>query len=78
MTGLRQTRPEPRPADVEAERREQSRTAAIDRAMTALGDRLRDPEVQDGARRAAAGLSTAVGATVDELGRRGRRDGSGV
>jgi hypothetical protein len=74
-TGLRQTRSEQAP-DIETERRERSRTAAVDRAMTALGDRLRDPEVRDGARRAAAGLSTAVGASVDELGRRGRRNGT--
>jgi phage shock protein PspC (stress-responsive transcriptional regulator) len=72
-TGLRQTRPAP---DVDAERQERSRAAAIDRVMTALGDRLRDPEVRDGARRAAAGLSTAVGTSVDELGRRGRRNGA--
>ncbi len=61
--------------DAEAERRERSSAAAVDAAMTAMGDRLRDPEVRAGARRAAAGLSTAVGASVDQFGRRGRRHG---
>jgi phage shock protein PspC (stress-responsive transcriptional regulator) len=46
---------------------------AGDAAMTAFGDRLRDPEVQAGARRAADGLSAAVSASFDELGRRTRR-----
>ncbi len=57
----------------EAERQERSRTAAIDATLTSLGDRLRDPEVRDGARRAATGVSTAVGASVDELAARARR-----
>jgi len=56
----------------ETERREQSRAAAIDGALTSLGDRLRDPEVRVGARRAATGVSTAVGASVDELAARAR------
>ncbi|MCW2717901.1 PspC domain-containing protein [Pseudonocardia sp.] len=56
----------------EAERRERSRAAAIDAALTSLGDRLRDPEVREGARRAATGVSTAVGASVDELAARAR------
>ncbi len=46
---------------------------AVDAAMTALGERLRDPEVKEGARRAAVGLSAAVTASIDELGRRTRR-----
>ncbi len=46
---------------------------AADDAATALGDRLRAPEVQDGARRAAASVSQAVAAGVDEVGRRVRR-----
>jgi hypothetical protein len=58
--------------DAEAEGHKRSRAAAVEAAMTALGDRLRDPEVRAGARRAAVGLSKAVGASVDELGRRGR------
>lgn len=57
----------------EAERQERTRAAAIDTALTSLGDRLRDPEVRDGARRAATGVSTAVGASVDELSARARR-----
>ncbi|MBW0092394.1 PspC domain-containing protein [Pseudonocardia sp. KRD-184] len=44
-----------------------------DAAATALGDRLRDPQVQADARRAATSLSTALGSTVDELARRTRR-----
>lgn len=75
-TGLRQTSPAAAPdagADAEAERRERSRTAAVDAAMTSLGDRLRDPEVRAGARRSAAGLSAAVGASVEEIAARTRR-----
>ena len=45
-----------------------------DDAATALGDRLRAPEVQAGARRAAASVSQALAASVDEVGRRVRRD----
>jgi phage shock protein PspC (stress-responsive transcriptional regulator) len=48
---------------------------AADDAATALGDRLRDPQVQAGARRAASSLSQALHASVDEVGRRVRRDG---
>jgi hypothetical protein len=50
--------------------------SAADDAATALGDRLRAPEVQAGARRAAASVSNAVVKSVDEVGRRIRRDGS--
>jgi phage shock protein C len=49
---------------------------AADDAATALGERLRAPEVQEGARRAAASVSQALAASVDELGRRVRRDRS--
>jgi phage shock protein PspC (stress-responsive transcriptional regulator) len=49
---------------------------AADDAATALGERLRTPEVQEGARRAAASVTQAVTASVDELGRRIRRDPS--
>jgi phage shock protein PspC (stress-responsive transcriptional regulator) len=49
---------------------------AADDAATALGDRLRTPEVQAGARKAAAGVSEAVTASVEELARRVRRDRS--
>jgi phage shock protein PspC (stress-responsive transcriptional regulator) len=47
-----------------------------DDAATALGERLRDPEVQAGARRAAASVSQALSASADELGRRIRREPS--
>jgi phage shock protein PspC (stress-responsive transcriptional regulator) len=50
--------------------------AAADDAATALGDRLRTPEVQEGARRAASSVTQAVAASVDELARRVRRDRS--
>ena len=50
--------------------------AAADDAATALGDRLRTPEVQAGARKAAASVTQAVTASVDELARRVRRDRS--
>jgi phage shock protein PspC (stress-responsive transcriptional regulator) len=49
---------------------------SVDAAMTALGDRLRTPEVREGARRTLAGLSTAVEASVGELGSRARRSRS--
>jgi phage shock protein PspC (stress-responsive transcriptional regulator) len=46
---------------------------SVDAAMTALGDRLRTPEVREGTRRTLAGLSTAVEASVGEIGGRARR-----
>ena len=49
---------------------------AADDAATALGDRLRTPEVQAGARKAATSVSEAVTASVEELARRVRRDRS--
>jgi phage shock protein PspC (stress-responsive transcriptional regulator) len=45
----------------------------VDAAMTALGERLRTPEVREGTRRTLSGLSTAVEASVGELGNRARR-----
>lgn len=69
-SSLRQDPTEP---VAETERQKQSRAAAIDGALTSLGDLLRDPEVRVGARRAATGVSTAVGASVDELAARARR-----
>lgn len=50
--------------------------AAADDAATALGDRLRTPEVQAEARKAAASVTEAVNPSVDELARRVRRDRS--
>ena len=47
---------------------------AADDAATALGERLRAPEVQAEARRAAASVTQALAASVDEVGRRVRRD----
>lgn len=47
---------------------------AADDAATALGGRLRAPEVQAGARKAAASVSQALTASVDEVARRLRRD----
>ena len=46
--------------------------AAADDAATALGERLRTPEVQEGARRAAGSVSQAVTASAEELARRVR------
>jgi phage shock protein PspC (stress-responsive transcriptional regulator) len=46
---------------------------SVDAALTGFGDRLRDPEVQEGARRTLAGLSAAVDASVGEIGSRVRR-----
>jgi len=53
---------------------QRSALEAADDAATALGERLRAPEVQEGARRAAASVSQALAASVDEVGRRVRRD----
>jgi phage shock protein PspC (stress-responsive transcriptional regulator) len=47
---------------------------AVDTALTGFGERLRAPEVQEGARRTLAGLSAAVDASVEEIGGRVRRD----
>jgi hypothetical protein len=47
---------------------------AADEAATALGERLRSPDVQAEARRAAASVTQALAASVDEVGRRVRRD----
>jgi len=64
---------DPAPGAVPAQR---SPLEAADDAATALGDRLRAPEVQAGARKAATSVSQALAASVDELGRRVRRDRS--
>jgi hypothetical protein len=61
------------PGAVPAQR---SALEAADDAATALGERLRAPEVQEGAKRAAASVSQALAASVDEVGRRVRRDRS--
>jgi phage shock protein PspC (stress-responsive transcriptional regulator) len=50
---------------------------AVDEALTGFGDRLRTPEVHEGARRTLAGLSAAVDASVEEIGSRVRRDRPG-
>jgi phage shock protein PspC (stress-responsive transcriptional regulator) len=63
----------PAPGAIPAPR---SPLSAADDAATALGDRLRTPEVQEGARRAASSVTQAVTASVDELARRVRRDRS--
>ena len=47
---------------------------SMDSALTGIGDRLRAPEVQQGARRTLSGLSAAVDASVEELGSRVRRE----
>jgi phage shock protein PspC (stress-responsive transcriptional regulator) len=47
---------------------------SVDSTLTGIGDRLRAPEVQQGARRTLSGLSAAVDASVEELGSRVRRD----
>jgi phage shock protein PspC (stress-responsive transcriptional regulator) len=72
---FRSARPTPM-ADPAAETSQRPRNPvdAVDSAVTSLGQRLRDPQVQAGARQAASSLSTAISASVDQLGRRGRRD----
>ena len=67
----RRTPAGPPPGTVPSQR---SPLEAADDAATALGERLRAPEVQEGARRAAASVSQALAASVDEVGRRVRRD----
>lgn len=57
------------PADQTAETAPSGPVVAVDSAMTSLGQRLRDPQVQAGARQAATGLSTAITASVNKLGR---------
>ena len=47
---------------------------AVDSALTGFGERLRDPEVQQQARRAASGVSAAVGTSLNG---RGRTAGAG-
>lgn len=66
---LRMPPPDQGPVSV----RPRSPLQAADRVATVAGERLRTPEVRDSARRLAASLSTAVGGTVDDLGRRARR-----
>jgi phage shock protein PspC (stress-responsive transcriptional regulator) len=66
---LRKPRPEQEPIPD----RVRSPLQAADRVATVAGVRLRTPEVRDSARRLATSLSTAVGGTVDDLGRRSRR-----
>lgn len=50
-----------------------SAVEVVDSAMTGLGKRLRDPELQARTRQVATGLSTAINASVDELGHRAKR-----
>ncbi len=71
--GLRTGGPASAEAEASQEHAARKPVEAVDAAMTALGERLRDPDVQAGARRAAAGFSAAVTASFDELGRRTRR-----
>jgi phage shock protein PspC (stress-responsive transcriptional regulator) len=73
-SGPGETEPaEPPPGAVPSPR---SPLSAADDAATAIGERLRAPHVQAGARRAAASVSQALTASVDEIGRRIRRDPS--
>jgi len=71
---FRASRPTPtaEPA-AEASQPPRSPVATVDSAMTSLGQRLRDPQVQAGARQAATGLSVAIKTSVDQVGRRNRR-----
>jgi phage shock protein PspC (stress-responsive transcriptional regulator) len=64
----------PTDVPVGAQTPKRSPLTAADDAATALGERLRAPEVQAGARRAAESVSQAVSASVDEVGRRVRRN----
>ncbi|WP_250556199.1 hypothetical protein [Pseudonocardia lacus] len=45
---------------------------AADAVLSGLGERLRTPEVRERARRAVDSVSTAVGASIDSVDRRGR------
>ncbi|MFC5995392.1 PspC domain-containing protein [Pseudonocardia hispaniensis] len=69
----------PRPEETQTEQRTpepgHSPLQAADQAVTAFGDRLRSPQVQASARRAAASLSTALTTSVRALDSRSRRGG---
>jgi phage shock protein PspC (stress-responsive transcriptional regulator) len=69
-SGLRPVR-EPT-GDPTANRR--SPVDTVDSVITGVGERLRDPTVQASARRAAAQVSAAVGASAEAAGRRTRRE----
>lgn len=68
------------PAEPAADPSQRTRNpvVAVDSAMTALGQRLRDPQVQASARQTATGLSSAFSASVDQLGRRGEPPAPGT
>jgi phage shock protein PspC (stress-responsive transcriptional regulator) len=68
---LRPAPPEstPDPAPATAAGSDRRSLAAVDAAMTGLGERLRTPEVQDRARRSVDVLSTAVSASLGGIGR---------
>jgi phage shock protein PspC (stress-responsive transcriptional regulator) len=51
----------------------QDPAATANRPAPGIGDRLRDPDVQAGARRAAGNFADALNVSADELGRRIRR-----
>lgn len=70
-------RPEPAPAAPSPVPRPRSALDTVDATMTAVGERLRDPEVQATARRAARHVSDAVTAGVAGVGRRTPHDGAG-
>lgn len=61
------------PTDTE-DSRTRSTVESINAAMTSLGDRLRDPQVQADARRAAARVGDAMNASIEEVARRTRRE----
>lgn len=67
----------PGPAEPSPVPRPRSALDTVDATMTAVGERLRDPEVQATARRAARHASDAVAAGVAGIGRRGPHDGTG-
>ena len=70
--------PAPAPADPSPVPRPRSALDTVDATMTAVGERLRDPEVQATARRAARHASDAVAAGVAGIGRRTPHDGTGA
>lgn len=65
-------------AAADASQRPRNPVVAVDSAMTALGQRLRDPRVQASARQTATGLSAAISVSVDQLGRRGEPPAPGT
>lgn len=72
LRGLAASLRKPTPATPAPEPGSRGPLQAADAAVTAFGDRLRDPEVTDAAKRTATRLTTAVTTSVEDLTKRVR------